>query len=252
MAPDKRQALNHTSPTGTPDLSVVVLCYRGGETIIPFLDQMEAEMHYEGMENYELVLVGNYFEHMNDETPKVIHELAKKNPRVVPVTLKKSGMMGWDAISGFEAASGKAIALIDGDGQMPSRDIVRLYRVLKSGEFDIVKTFRKTRLDGIFRRLVSYWYNRCFRILFPGASFRDVNAKPKIMTREAYEKMDLSCGGWFFDGEIMLEAVRLNLNVAEVPTVFLKNEWRGSFLRVWTVIEFVRELIVYRVKYWFK
>lgn len=234
-----------------PELSVVVLCYRGGKTIIPFLEQMEREIHDEGMQNYELVLVGNYFPNTNDETPRIIHELARHNVKITPVTLEKSGMMGWDAITGLRAARGKAIALIDGDGQMPSRDIVRLYRVLKSGEFDLVKTFRKVRMDGAYRRFISNWYNIIFSILFPGASFRDVNAKPKLMTREAYQKMNLSCGGWFFDGEIMLESMRLDLNVAEVPTVFLKNEWRGSFVRVWTILEFIKDLARYRFKYWF-
>ncbi len=234
------------------DLSVVVLCYRGGLTIIPFLDQMETEMRREGMDNYELILVGNYFPNSDDKTPDVIRDMASKNNKIVPVLLEKKGMMGWDAISGLRAATGRAIALIDGDGQMPSRDIVRLYRVLKSGEFDMVKTFRKTRLDGAYRKFISNWYNFIFHVIFPGATFRDVNAKPKLMTREAYQKMTLSCGGWFFDGEIMLESMYLDLNVAEVPTVFLKNEWRGSFVSIWTIFEFMIDLARYRIKYWLK
>ncbi len=233
-----------------PELSVVVLCYKGGETIVPFLEQMERELREGSMENYELVLVGNYFPGIGDPTPAVITRLAERNTKITPVLLEKKGMMGWDARTGLRAATGQAIALIDGDGQMPSRDIVRLYRVLKSGEFDLVKTFRKTRMDGAYRKFISGWYNRLFHLLFPGASFRDVNAKPKLITRVAYDKMHLSCDGWFFDGEIMLESMRLDLNVAEVPTVFLKNEWRGSFVRVWTVLEFIRDLARYRIKYW--
>ena len=46
------------------------------------------------------------------------------------------------------AAKGDSVALIDGDGQMPPRDIIRLYKVLQSGEFDLVKTYRTKRLDG--------------------------------------------------------------------------------------------------------
>lgn len=248
------QRPHHYSETRAhqPELSVVVLCYKSGTTIIPFVQQMEREIRNEGMENYELVLVGNYFPQTNDETPEIVRDLARKNPKIVSVTLEKKGMMGWDAISGLRAATGRAIALIDGDGQMPSRDIVRLYRVLKSGEFDLVKTFRKVRMDGAYRKFISGWFNMIFHILFPGASFRDVNAKPKLMTRDAYRKMNLSCGGWFFDGEIMLESMRLDLNVAEVPTVFLKNEWRGSFVSIWTVFELIGDIVRYRIKYWFQ
>ena len=64
--------------------------------------------------------------------------------------------------------------------------------------------------------------------------------------------MHLSCDGWFIDGEIMLESMRLDLNVAEVPTVFHENEWRGSFVKIWTIFEFLWYMAVYRIKYWFK
>jgi len=249
MKYEQQRTGTHVSGT-QPELSVVVLCYKSGKTIIPFIEQMEREIRAEGMDHYELVLVGNYFPGLPDETPGVIRDLAQKNSKVVPVTFAKEGMMGWDARMGLQAATGRAIALIDGDGQMPSKDIVRLYRVLKSGEFDLVKTFRKVRMDGAYRRFISNWYNLIFHMLFPRASFRDVNAKPKLMTNEAYRKMNLSCDGWFFDGEIMLESMRLDLNVAEVPTVFLKNEWRGSFVRIWTIFEFISDLVRYRIKYW--
>lgn len=241
-------AVNSEDTKALPELSVVVLCYKSGETIIPYIEQMEKEFREDGMDNYELVLVGNYFPGTNDKTPEIIRALAEKNPKIVPITLEKKGMLGWDVIMGFWATSGNAIALIDGDGQMPSLDIVRLFRVLKSGEFDLVKTFRKTRMDGVYRRFISGGYNIIFRILFPKASFRDVNSKPKIMTREAYEKMKLSCKGWFIDGEIMLESMRLDLNVAEVPTVFHENEWRGSLVKIWTIFEFLS----YLVYYWFR
>jgi len=235
-----------------PELSVVVLCYKSGKTIIPYLEQMERELKDGGMDNYELVLVGNYLPSSDDKTPEIIRELARKNPKILPVIIEKKGMLGWDVITGFKASTGESIALIDGDGQMPSQDIVRLYRVLKSGEFDLVKTFRKTRMDGPYRRFISGWYNIIFHTLFPKASFRDVNAKPKLITRGAYHKMHLSCDGWFIDGEIMLESMRLDLNVAEVPTVFHENEWRGSFVKIWTIFEFLWYMAVYRIKYWFK
>src|SRR3989338_1972541 len=213
-----------------PELSVVVLCYRSGKTIIPYLGQMEKELKDGGMDNYELVLVGNYLPGSDDKTPDIIRQLALKNPKILPVIMEKRGMLGWDVRTGFKAATGEAIALIDGDGQMPSYDIVRLYRVLKSGEFDFVKTFRTKRLDGIYRRLISNTYNIFFHSLFPKTHCRDINSKPKLITREALSKMKLECPGWFFDGELMLEVRRLNLSFAEVPTVFHENEWRASFL----------------------
>lgn len=234
-----------------PELSIIILCYRSGEAIIPYVQQMERELQEDGVKDYELVLVGNYFPHTADTTPTIIRDLAMHNPRMIAVTLEKKGMLGWDVMTGFEAARGRVIALIDGDGQMPSRDIVRLYRVMQTGEFDLVKTFRKTRMDGAYRKIVSEWYNFLFRLLFPHASFRDVNSKPKLITRAAYDAMDLSCQGWFIDGEIMLESMRLNLSIAELPTVFYENTSRGSFVKLWTIFEFIGYMLFYRIRYWF-
>lgn len=252
---DSRQnILRSDSPLASlkPQLSVVVLCYRSEETIIPYIAQMEQELQLEGLTNYELVLVGNYFPGKVDRTPEVIRKMAEQNPKIRPVIMEKLGMMGWDVISGFRVATGNAIALIDGDGQMPSHDIVRLYRVIESGEFGFVKTFRIQRLDGNFRRFISWVYNCLFHFLFPGALFRDMNSKPKIISREALEQMKLECTGWFSDGEIMLEVRRLNLSFAEVPTIFHENEWRASFVKPWTILEFLGYMVIYRFKYWFK
>lgn len=233
------------------ELSIVVLCYRAEESIIPFLEKMEQELKNEGLTDYELVLVANYHPDIQDKTPEIIFHLAQANPRIVPLSRPKLGMMGWDLRDGLKASSGEAIAIIDGDGQMPSADIVRLYRVFKSGEFDLCKTFRLKRHDGAYRRFLSANYNLLFRIMFPGTHFRDINSKPKIVSRAAYEKMSLMSNDWFADAEIMLEARRLGLNVGEVPTIFDKNEWRGSFIKFWTIFEFLKNLIFYRVKYWF-
>jgi len=60
----------------------------------------------------------------------------------------KERMMGWDMRSGLETATGAHICVIDGDGQMPSTDIVKVYRLLQVGGYDLVKTFRSKRDDG--------------------------------------------------------------------------------------------------------
>lgn len=243
---------NNSNTISRPELSVVVLGYRSEEKIIPFIAQMEKELRDANFLNYELVLVGNYNKGSDDKTPEVVRQLAKSNPRIVAVTREKEGMMGWDTLTGFTKASGEVIAWIDGDGQMPSKDIVRLFRILKSGEFDFVKTFRSKRLDGSYRRIVSVFYNFAFHVLFPGSYFRDINSKPKIITKEAYEKMKLTCTGWFLDGEMMMEVRRLHLLVAEIPTVFHENEWRASFVKLATVFEMFASLLYYRFVYWFR
>lgn len=235
----------------TPELSVVILGYRSGHNLIPFVEKFERELEEAGIHNYELVLVGNYFPESGDVTPEVIQALAKINAKVVPVTKEKQGMFGWDARMGFEAATGRHIALIDGDGQMLSYDIIRCYRELKEGGHDLAKTFRTTRHDGAYRKFISKIYNIFFRTLFPNHKFQDINSKPKLMTRGVYEQLVLTSDNWLIDAEIMLEAGRLKLKVVELPTEFRRNEWRKSFVKIWTIFEFVGYLAAYRARYWF-
>jgi glycosyltransferase involved in cell wall biosynthesis len=229
------------------DISVVILCYRAGRGAEAFVRRVISALNQE-TENWEAVLVGNYLKGVPDETPQVVRALAAEDPRIKAVTLEKEGMMGWDARSGLGRATGWTIALIDGDGQMPAEDLVRVYRTLAAGGLDMVKTYRKRRDDGFLRWANSVIYNAVFRFLFPGFKVRDVNSKPKILAREFYEKLDLRSDDWFLDAEIIIQARRLGCRLAEVPTVFLQSRTRPSFIRVKHLIEFLGNLSAARVR----
>lgn len=248
---DARPGSSPGSQAMPPDLSVVILCYRTGESARRFVREVVATLDDE-VGHWEIVLVGNYLENdAEDITPHVVRELAARDPRIKAVAEVKRGMMGWDVRQGLAAASGKAIAFIDGDGQMPADDLVRVYKTLRAGDFDMVKTFRAERHDGLARRVNSLAYNLIYRALFPGFRVRDVNSKPKIFTREFLERLTLSSDDWFLDAEIMIQARRLHCRLREIPTTFRDLEDRESFVRPGHIIEFVRNLAAARVKEFF-
>lgn len=226
---------------------MVILCYHADDVVESLVRQIERELDAAQVD-YELVLVGNYHPGgASEQTPVLLRKLADGKPRIRVLAKAKEGMMGWDMRSGMEAARGRNIAVIDGDGQMPMSDIMRVYRVLQTGGYDLVKTFRAKRWDGWRRRCLSNTYNFLFRLLYPAARvLRDMNAKPKVMTRAAYEKMNLVSNGWFTDAEIMIEALKHNLTIAEISTVFYKNERRDTFVPFSAVYEFLWNMIYYR------
>ena len=230
---------------GLPELSVAVLCYRAEDLAEEYVQKLSKELEDEHID-YELVLVANYMPGSNDKTPDIVRSLAKQNPRLKVVAKEKEGMMGWDLRSGLAAATGKNIATIDGDGQMPSSDVIRIYRLLKETGCDVAKTYRTERNDGFSRWLVSLIYNTFFHVLFPTAYFKDINSKPKAMRRDVYERMDLISNDWFADAEIMIEVLHHGMTVAEIPTVFYKNERRASFVHINAIGEFLRNLFYYR------
>lgn len=239
-----------TSTARAIQLSVVVLAYRSNEQIREFVSEITADFDNAGIENYELVLVANYDaeSEVKDLTPEIVTGMAALDEKIVPVTLEKKGRMGWDARQGMQVARGEVIALIDGDGQMPPDDLVRLFHLMNTGALEFVKTYRIERHDGRIRLVVSRVFNLLYRLLFPSCKFRDVNSKPKLVKKTAFDRMELNNNGWFFDGEMVLEAVRLGLSFAEIPTSFKANEWRGSFVGVDAVFEMLGSMISYRLR----
>ncbi len=157
---------------------------------------------------WELILVGNYIEGRDDETPEVVGELARRWPNVAAIVRPKEGMMGWDMRMGLNAARGE-------------------------------------RDDGLYRRLISYVYNGLFKLLF-GLQIHDVNSKPKIIRRDKYELLDLKSDDWFADAEIMICARAAGLSIGEIPVHFALNENRGSFVKPKAIFEFMSNLIRYR------
>jgi glycosyltransferase involved in cell wall biosynthesis len=241
------------SVTTRPDISVVILCYRAEDFVLSFVKQMKGALEERGL-SYELVLVANYHAGATprDRTPQIARELAREDPALTVVARPKEGMMGWDMRSGLDVARGETVAVIDGDGQMPPSDVIAVYDCLRGGGFDMAKTYRRERHDSGFRLVISRFYNVVLKLLFPGVTVRDANGKPKIFTREALGRLTLTSTDWFIDAEMIIQATRLGLRIGEVPTVFYKNPQRPSFIRFGAILEFIRNLVAYRLKTWWR
>ncbi len=232
--------------TSVPELSVVVLCYRAGYYIQDFVAQLETEL-VESNIDFELILVANYEKGSNDNTPAIVTKLAENKPRFRVISKEKKGRMGWDMRSGLEGAAGSHIAVIDGDGQMPVSDVVKVYQMLLAGNYDLAKTYRAVRYDGFYRGALSSVYNMLFKMLYmPGYPLHDINSKPKVMTRNAYERFNLVSSDWFTDAEIMIEALNNKLKIGELSTIFYENERRKTLVGYDTVVEFIYNLFYYR------
>jgi glycosyltransferase involved in cell wall biosynthesis len=236
---------------GATHFSLVILCYRSGESVAPFVRETHALLStYRSAARprlaFELILVGNYDSGANDSTPDVVRRLALELPFVRALTLPKQGMMGWDMKSGLRCASGEFVGVVDGDGQFPPSSVVDCLRGLESGTVDFIKTYRVQRDDGAVRRLISGVYNVLFRVLF-GGSFRDANSKPKIIRRSKLAELALHSDDWFIDAEMMIQAMDKGLRMAEVPVHFHALTDRPSFVKVRAIREFTYNLI----RYWF-
>jgi glycosyltransferase involved in cell wall biosynthesis len=227
-----------------PHFSLVVLCYRSGRSIIPFVERLQRTLSCCNF-SWELVLVGNYIEGTDDETPQIVKKIAESSDNIRTVIRPKQGMMGWDMRMGLDAARGTYIGVIDGDGQFPPESIIACLLKCELEDLDLAKTYRVVRDDGLYRRFISAVYNGIFRLLF-GFKVRDINSKPKIIRRDKYELLQLESDDWFADAEIIIRARELGLKIGETPVHFQINDNRGSFVKPKAIIEFSSNLLKYR------
>jgi glycosyltransferase involved in cell wall biosynthesis len=229
-----------------PVLSAIVLCYRAGESIGIVIDPLYEQLQDDSVP-FELVLVANYNEGQDDPTPEIVKAWAAEREHVTVVAAPKQGAMGWDMRSGFAAARGDYLLVIDGDAQNPPEDLAEMYRRMKANRADVMKGRRIARFDGPYRRVVSGGFNMLFMLLFRTRGLWDINGKPKGLTRAAYEQLELTADDWFIDAEIVLEARRKGLRVIEMPVIFRRNDERASFVRVSAIWEFIRNMARARV-----
>ena len=225
-----------------PELSAIVLCYEAGTAIERLLSSLERQLEEAGVD-YELVLVANYWPDHHDPTPAIVEDWADDRERARIIAQEKHGGMGWDMVSGFAAARGRWMVAIDGDAQNPVDDVLKMYRRMKQTGAAVMKGRRTARFDGPYRRFISFVYNSLFLVLFRTSGLWDINGKPKGLTREAWERMDLRAEDWFIDAEIVLAARRTGLHIDELPVVFHRNDERASFVKPSAILEFIRNMI---------
>jgi glycosyltransferase involved in cell wall biosynthesis len=225
-----------------PSLSAIVLCYRAEDSIRRVIEPLHDQLKESGVP-FELVLVANYDEGRDDSTPDVVRAFAAEREHALPVVEPKKGAMGWDMRKGLQAATGDYLIVIDGDAQNPVEDVLRMYREMRRTGVDVMKGRRIARFDGLKRRIVSEVYNSLFMLLFRTRGLWDINGKPKGMTRDAYQQLNLRSDDWFIDAEIVIAARRRDLQIGELSVVFNRNEERASFVRASAIMEFLRNMV---------
>jgi glycosyltransferase involved in cell wall biosynthesis len=230
----------------TPELSVILLCYRAEEQLPhvagPLHEQLEASEI-----DYELILAANYWPGTGDRTPDEAAAFADDHPQVEVVARPKAGDMGWDLQTGLELASGAYLVYLDGDGQVPAHEAIKVFERLRETGADVVKGRRRVREDGSVRTLTSLGFNVLFRLLFRAGPLWDVNGQPKGLTRAAYERVDPRTDDWFTDAEIVLKARAAGLKIVEVPVRFLPRQRSGSLVGLGTVWEFLVNMVRWRL-----
>ncbi|MHB2018504.1 MAG: glycosyltransferase family 2 protein [Candidatus Xenobia bacterium] len=215
-------------------LSLVVPLYNEEANVVTVAQALLGALRT-GPDAFELVLVDNG---SRDGTGRLIDELMAKHPEVRKVRVEVNQGYGWGVLCGLQSAVGAHVGFMGGDGQIDPIDVVALWRRAVTQQVDLAKVCRMRREDGWKRRVVTFFCNLIFPLVFPVRT-RDINGTPKILRREVYEGLHLRSKDWFLDAEVMIKCGRLGCRIDEMPVTFLARAGGQSNVRLTTLWEFL-------------
>jgi undecaprenyl-phosphate 4-deoxy-4-formamido-L-arabinose transferase len=137
-----------------PDLSIVVPVYRSEDCLEPLVDAVKRALGPTGWD-YELVLV-------NDGSPdrswKVIEALARTNPEIVGINLRRNFGQDNAILTGFRATRGRLVAVMDDDLQHDPADLPFLVAALERQDADVAYADFRCKRQKLWKNVGS-WFN---------------------------------------------------------------------------------------------
>ncbi len=225
------------------EFSVIVPEHNEAENLTILLPRLYLELSKLPV-SFEIVLVDNA---STDRSAQVIAEFQKTMPELRLVLEPKLGY-GRAVLLGLKEARGVTLGIMRSDNQEKVEDLALMYLSLTKEKKDLYKAIRRTRTnDGLKRVVVSIVYNTLFKILFNLKS-RDLNATPKVFTRQFYESVHLVSEDWFIDPEIVIKAERLGYSVGETYIEYLPRLSGTSNVRFRHILEFLMNMIKWHIR----
>jgi len=215
------------------DLSLIIACYneaphleRNLGEILRVLDALRLSC--------ELILIDD---RSRDETPRLIGQLAERDPRIVAIYHEANVGRGGTVAEGIRASRGTVAGFIDVDLEVHCRYVPSMVDAILDGGYDVATALRVYKItltpSGVLRWVLSVGYRTMAQLVL-GSRFKDTETGFKFFRREAILPVLDRCldRHWFWDTEVMLEAGRAGLRVVEIPALFLRQPSSGSSLRV--------------------
>ncbi|MBI5142519.1 MAG: glycosyltransferase family 2 protein [Nitrospirae bacterium] len=144
------------------DLSIVVPVYNEEAVIGVFIARLMRVLK-ELPELFEIIVVddGSY-----DGTFTEIHRTSVGNSQIRGIRLSRNFGKEAAMLAGLERSLGRAVVIIDGDGQHPPELIPDMLAIWRLGEADLVSAFKRERsADSMVARLNAAIFNRVMKQL---------------------------------------------------------------------------------------
>jgi glycosyltransferase involved in cell wall biosynthesis len=182
--PDRATPVAQNS--GTPAISVFLPVLNEEPNLLPLHEKLDVALSKLGR-SAEVIYVDDG---STDGSLNVLREIARLDPRVRVVALRRNYGQTAAMAAGIHAARGEVLIPMDADLQNDPADIVRLLEKLDEG-YDVVSGWRKDRQDRLFtRKIPSMIANRIISWI-GGVPLHDYGCSLKAYRRESLEDVNL-------------------------------------------------------------
>jgi glycosyltransferase involved in cell wall biosynthesis len=186
----------------------------------------------------EIVVVDNA---STDNTSK---EASNAGARVVLETKRGYGNA---YLRGFNEANGDIMVMGDADGTYPFDEMVEFIQPILKGEAEFVMgsrlkgDIRPGAMPALHKYIGNPFLTKVLNMLFH-TGISDAHCGMRAMTKEAWDKLNLKTSGMEFASEMVIEASRQNLRIAEIPITYYPREGESklsSFSDGWRHLRFM-------------
>jgi glycosyltransferase involved in cell wall biosynthesis len=180
----------------------------------------------------------------NASTDNTAQEASEAGARVV---LGKKRGYGNAYLKGFSEAQGDIIVMGDADGTYPFEITYEFIQPILKGEADFVMGSRlkgdikKGAMPALHRYIGNPFLTWMLNTLF-GAKISDSHCGMRALKKETIEELNLKSAGMEFASEMVIEAARKNIKIAEIPITYYPREGESklsSFADGWRHLRFM-------------
>lgn len=178
-----------------------------------------------------------------DETYHAIELAVATNPERNSKLLKQPGEGKGDAVrTGFSAASGETLMILDADLTVAPEDLPRFYEALRSRRGEFINGVRLVYpMEQRAMRFSNLVANKFFSLAFSwllGQQIKDTLCGTKVLRRADYEKIARSrryFGDFdpFGDFDLLFGAAKLNLKLVDIPIRYAERTYGETNIARW-------------------
>lgn len=183
----------------------------GDEETVEIVTEKARKVLSDVASDYKIIIVDDG---SPDRSGEIADRLAAKYPdEIISIHHEKNRGYGAALQTGFKhSLDFEWICFTDGDNQYDVNELYHLSKLFR--HYDLIVTFRYTKIYGTLRIFISFIYNSIIRWLFR-SSLRDHNCGLKVIRSSVVENMKLISSSPFIGAEIIIDAMVKGYHIGE-------------------------------------